>query len=445
MARVNASEAVGPIEVAPEFGAWIETTLGQLADYINGFAFKPTDWHEQGLPIIRIGQLTDPKAQFDRYPGRLPERYLIRDGDLIFSWSATLMTLIWDRGPAYLNQHLFRVVARSGTNLEFLHHLLDFKMDALAGQTHGTTMRHIKRSDLLPFRVSVPTETEQRSIASVLDAADDAIHKTEELLAKLGRVKQGVLHSLLTRGVEDTGVSRDPGRSPAQFNETPLGLLPRAWNVLTVTTLVDSAGTFIQTGPFGSQLHASDYVSAGVPVVMPQDILNGEIATTRVARIREEKARALGRHRMQAGDIVFARRGDLSKCATIKEDQEGWLCGTGCLLLRPPQTAVRSSWLAAVYRHDLCQRQIAAAAVGSTMVNLNSTLLGALRIPLPPTTEQDQIGAVIDADQQRTDLLRLELTKLRLIKRGLMRDLLTRRVRAPLAPEAVLARTSVSA
>src|SRR4051794_30197251 len=103
----------GALESAPLPGLlhptaeWTESTLGDLADYINGYAFKPTDWQEQGLPIVRIAQLTEATAQFDRYPGRLPERYLIDDGDLIFSWSATLMTLIWDRGPAYLNQHLF--------------------------------------------------------------------------------------------------------------------------------------------------------------------------------------------------------------------------------------------------------------------------------------------------------------------------------------------------
>ena len=73
-------------------GEWSETTLGALADYVNGYAFKPADWQEQGLPIVRIAQLTDPAGPYDRYPGRLPDKYLIADGDLIFSWSASLTT-----------------------------------------------------------------------------------------------------------------------------------------------------------------------------------------------------------------------------------------------------------------------------------------------------------------------------------------------------------------
>ena len=91
-------------------------------------------------------------------------------------------------------------------------------------------------------------------------------------------------------------------------------------------------------------------------------------------------------------------------------------------------TAVRADWLTALYRHDLCQRQIAAAAVGTTMVNLIQGCWGAADLPLPPATEQDRICAVLDAHRRRIDSQRRELKKLRLVKRGLMRDLLTGRV-----------------
>lgn len=309
----------------------------------------------------------------------------------------------------------------------------------------GSNYPAVNESDVRRFEFPSFAFTEQCLIGEILDSADVAIRTTEQMVAKLERMNQGLLHDLLTRGVEATGASRDPRRNPAQFRQSPLGLLPRDWKVLSVATLVESAQAFIQTGPFGSQLHASDYVSAGVPVVMPQDLVQGQINTAHVARIREEKAQALGRHRMQPGDIVFSRRGDLSKCAAITEAEDGWLCGTGCLLLRPPRSTVRSNWFAALYRHDLCQRQIAAAAVGSTMVNLNSRLLGALQIPLPLTTEQDQICAVIDAGRHRADLLRFELEKLRLAKHGLMRDLLSGPFRAPLAAEAMPASARVSA
>jgi type I restriction enzyme, S subunit len=97
-----------PVEVAPQ--GWTSTSLGRIAEYVNGYAFQPRDWGVRGLPIIRIAQMQDAEASCDYYTGILPERYRVDSGDLLFSWSATLMALIWERGPAYVNQHIFKVV-----------------------------------------------------------------------------------------------------------------------------------------------------------------------------------------------------------------------------------------------------------------------------------------------------------------------------------------------
>src|ERR1035438_7863901 len=89
---------------------WKLASLAELAEYHNGVAFKPRDWGEDGLPIIRIEQITDPSAHTDRFSGPLLPINRIDDGDLIFSWSATLRAVIWADGPGALNQHLFKVV-----------------------------------------------------------------------------------------------------------------------------------------------------------------------------------------------------------------------------------------------------------------------------------------------------------------------------------------------
>ena len=171
--------------------------------------------------------MLDPLAPCDFYSGTVPERHRIEDGDLLFSWSATLETLIWDRGPAYLNQHIFKVIPSAATNRRFLHHLLNFHMDGLASKSHGTTMRHITRSDLIPYRVDLPLIPEQRRIAEILDTLDEVIRHTEQLIAKLQQMKQGLLHDLLTRGIDDNGELRDPVRHPEQFKDSPLGRIPK--------------------------------------------------------------------------------------------------------------------------------------------------------------------------------------------------------------------------
>jgi len=87
----------------------------------------------------------------------------------------------------------------------------------------------------------------------------------------------------------------------------------------------------IQTGPFGSQLHRSDYSETGTPVVMPKDLIGGKISEDSIARVAEDHVKRLSRHKIEIGDILYSRRGDVGRCAFASEHEKGWLCGTGCL------------------------------------------------------------------------------------------------------------------
>ncbi len=157
-------EQMGTMDSAPS--DWEDTSFGAIAEFINGYAFKPADWSRFGLPIVRIEQMLNSLAGSDYYGGQLPDQFRIDNGSLLFSWSATLATVIWERGPAWLNQHLFKVVPKRDNRVRFLHHLVDFHIERLVGQSHGTTMRHIKRTDLLSHRVKLPKPVEQACIAA---------------------------------------------------------------------------------------------------------------------------------------------------------------------------------------------------------------------------------------------------------------------------------------
>ncbi len=152
----------------------------------------------------------------------------------------------------------------------------------------------------------------------------------------------------------------------------------------------------LQTGPFGSQLHASDYRPEGVPVVMPQDLVGGKVSEQSIARVAEEDAERLSRHRLRKGDIVYSRRGDVTRNALITSRENGWLCGTGCLLVRPGPTT-DSRWLAGWLSSPPTQEWIVRHAVGATMLNINTSLLGEVPVYLPPPTEQRRIASVLGA------------------------------------------------
>lgn len=135
---------------------WKCRSLLSLAEYHNGAAFNPSDWGKDGLPIIRIEQINDPSAPTDFYSGSLIPQNLVTMGDLIFSWSATLKAIIWRGGDGALNQHLFKVVPRSGTNKIFLKYVLENNMDRISSGSQGSTMRHITRGELERYHVEVP-------------------------------------------------------------------------------------------------------------------------------------------------------------------------------------------------------------------------------------------------------------------------------------------------
>lgn len=169
------------------------------------------------------------------------------------------------------------------------------------------------------------------------------------------------------------------------------------WTETTLGNLCESGGGNIQTGPFGSQLHASDYVPDGIPSVMPQNIGENVIIEEGIARITPADAHRLSRYLLRAGDIVYSRRGDVERRALVQDREEGWLCGTGCLRVRLGISA--DPKFISYYLGDPGPRSwIVQHAVGATMPNLNTSILGALPLRVPKNIgEQRFIAAVLGA------------------------------------------------
>lgn len=211
------------------------TSLSNLANYINGMAFKPSDWKDEGVKIIRIEQLNNPKGDYDYFQGYFPESNAIDNEDLIFSWSATLKVIIWKYGKGVLNQHLFKVISYTNTDKYFLHQLLDYHMDKLAESSHGSTMKHIKREELGKYRVVVPTDMQEQSkIANILSTCDKVIEKTEEIIEKYKQIKVGIMQDLFTRGLDENGKLRPTyAQAPDlyKYYEKLDRYIPKEWDV----------------------------------------------------------------------------------------------------------------------------------------------------------------------------------------------------------------------
>jgi type I restriction enzyme S subunit len=152
------------------------------------------------VPVIRIKQLLDPNEPVDRTETETPERYLLKDGDIIFSWSGTLAVRIWNRGPAKLNQHLFRVIEKKGVYKGIIPLILDHAIEELEEKSHGTTMKHITKQTLLPHKVLLPPLPEQKRIVDLISSVDSYIESLQQQLESAKRSRNAVLHELLTAG-----------------------------------------------------------------------------------------------------------------------------------------------------------------------------------------------------------------------------------------------------
>lgn len=181
---------------------------------------------------------------------------------------------------------------------------------------------------------------------------------------------------------------------------------PETWEPTTLGELVRRGGGTIQTGPFGSQLHASDYVPVGVPFVMPVNIGDNRIIEDGIARIGEADAQRLSRYRLLQGDIIYSRRGDVERRALVRSEQGGWICGSGCLMVRVGAEVVEPVYASYYLGHPAVREWIVRHAVGATMPNLNTSIMEALPFLLPPLPEQRAIAHILGTLDDKIELNR---------------------------------------
>ena len=177
---------------------WDILPLTKVAKYINGMAFKPSDWKKQGIPIVRIENLNDSSAPFNYFDEEVDNKFLLNDGDILLSWSASLGVYIWNRGKAVLNQHIFKVVPNETVNKYYLFWALHNSVETLSKVTHGSTMKHFQKGELERTKLALPHFPEQQKIAEILSTVDQKLELMREKRTEAENLKKGLMQILLT-------------------------------------------------------------------------------------------------------------------------------------------------------------------------------------------------------------------------------------------------------
>lgn len=188
--------------------------LGDIATYVNGYAFKPSDRGTKGLPIIRIQDLTGNSYDLGYYDGNYPGKIEINDGDILISWSASLGIYIWNRGKALLNQHIFKVVFdKCDVNKQYFVFAVQYKLQEMMDKTHGATMKHIVKKDFDNTLIPFPSFDTQRKIANILS-------KVNVIISARKRQIEMIDELIKSRFIELFG---DPVGNPKGWTMVPLG------------------------------------------------------------------------------------------------------------------------------------------------------------------------------------------------------------------------------
>jgi type I restriction enzyme S subunit len=407
---------------------WTPKKLTELADYINGYAFKPDDWGKEGLPIIRIEQLKNPDAPTDYFDGELPPATIIEDGDLIFSWSASLFLKIWRHGRAALNQHLFKVIEREGVDRAFLKAFIEYHLPSLTAASHGSTMQHITRKELHRFAAPCPDDKfEQTKIAEILSTVDQAVEQTGTLIAKQQRIKAGLMHDLFTRGIDEDGNLRSEKTHP--FKDSPLGRMPVEWETSELRTYL----SYLSYGFTNPMPSASD----GPYMVTAANVSDGVVQYDECRRTTEEafKNRLTNKSRPEIGDILITKDGTLGRMAIV--DRVPLCINQSVAVLRPKKT-VDNRYLKLLLESPLYQKRILDDAGGSTIKHIYISKIDKMVIGVPKKmSEQIAIRERLESHLKQLYQTEILSRKLRSVRTALMQDLLTgkKRVTTLLASE----------
>ena len=157
----------GHYEQLPQ--GWTTIKVGDVANYINGRAFKPEEWEQEGLPIIRIQNLNDKNASYNRTTETFESKFLIHSGDLLFAWAASLGTYIWNGNDAWLNQHIFKVEPYLFIEKQYLYYVFEAMTTEFYTQSHGSSMVHITKKQFEDIVLFLPPLEEQKRIIQAIE------------------------------------------------------------------------------------------------------------------------------------------------------------------------------------------------------------------------------------------------------------------------------------
>jgi len=326
--------------------------------------------------------------------------------------------------PLTTNQGFKNIVPNKETDALFAYYLIKTLKSEMCRLASGTTFLEISKKDFARIQTIRPKIDEQRRIAAILDTIYEAIAKTEAVIAKLRHVRTGLIHDLLTRGIDENGQIRDPVEHPEQFQDSPLGRIPKEWVVAPLRH-------FLSSVEYGISTSLSD--EGKLPVLRMNNLANGEASLNNLKFATCQVPESLF---LQTGDVLFNRTNSyehVGRTGIWRGQLDIATFASYLVRLNPSSNKLTSEYLNLVLNMPESQQRMRRYATPAVQqVNINPTQLQLMQIAIPKlTTEQDHIAHLANESAMSLMAVNEELVKLISLKSGLMTDLLTGRIRVP--------------
>lgn len=432
---------------------WQEGVIGDLARGVRGVSYRPehllSSFASDAAVLLRAtniqgGQITFEDVQF--VPKFIvSDEQRVNQHDIVVCMSNGSKLLVGKSAPCKVQfSDVLTVGAfcsvfhpRPSANASFIAHVFNGEgfRRSIDVTLAGSAINNLRNGHLESFPCRIPKPEEQSRIAAVLDTVDEAIANTEAVIAKLRQVRAGLLHDLLTRGLGKNGQLRDPIAHPEQFQDSPLGLIPRGWDVETLEQITDPQAPIC----YGI-VQVFDFVPNGVLVLAIRDLL-GDYATG-LHRTAPSIDANYARSRVRPGDVLISIKGTIGRIGLVPAHYVGNISRD--LARVRPVDRISSAFLVHLFRSPLGQRTLGLAQVGTTRAELSIAPLKRIPFAFPQRSEQDQIAKILDEQDGVILAYESELAKLVQLKSGLMTDLLTGRVRVPEVCSAIGSQKSTS-
>lgn len=362
--------------------------IAEICQISNGYAFKSGKYVDNnGARIIRItnvqkGEIVDNDPKF--YPFNLLDsldNYKILEGDILMSLTGNVGRVgkfPKELLPAYINQRICRVMPKDNRlDVNYLFHYLNsniFEKEAIRNSA-GAAQLNLSTKWLENHLIPLPSLEEQKAIAARLDKADEIRQLNQQIINHYDELIQALFIDMFG----------DPVKNEKGWEKSIIG----------------EVCSKIQIGPFGSQLHQSDYVDNGLPLINPVNIKKDKIDLLNSVKITQEKYDELPNYHLRIHDIILARRGDLSKIGYIRNENN--FCGTGSLFIRL-KSNLNSFFIFKLLNHTSTINYLYENAQGVTMPNLNKKIVYNIPIFLPPIELQNQFAERVEKIEAQKEL-----------------------------------------